>query len=196
MRRAILAMALGSILLTGAACTTDRSTGATAARPSPSPPPPPSPSPSPAPAPAPAATSVASDYSADTRAICGTLETIFTDDLKAFHTQMGKMIANKEAKLGPEAAAAQKAAGAELKKIGAKIKKETSVAQDVQLRDAGAVSASKFIKSATDKSFFDKIKTQKDYDRVIEDQLQEWFTPAAGYCALTLRPAPGSTSAS
>ena len=58
------------------------------------------------------------------------------------------------------------------------------------------MSAAKITKSATDKSFFKKIKTQKDYDRVIEDQLQQWFTPAAGYCAFTLRSAPASTPAS
>ena len=184
MRRAVLAVAVGSVLLTGTACNTDRSAGATAAPAAA------------APSPSPEATSAAPDYAADSRAICGTLETIFSDDLQAFHTQMGKMIANKEAKLAPEAAKAQKAAGAELKRIGARIKKETSAARDVQLRDAGAVSAAKFVKSATDKSFFSKIKTQKDYNRVIEDQLQEWFTPAAGYCALTLRPAPASTPAS
>jgi hypothetical protein len=188
MRRAILAVAVGSVLLTGTACNTDGSTNATAA-PAPA-------AASAAAAPSPEATSTAPDYSANTRAICGTLQRIFTNDLKAFHTQMGKMIANREAKLAPEAATAQKAAAAELKKIGAKIKKETSAAQDLQLRDAGAVSAAKFVKSATDKAFFSKIKTQRDYDRVIEDQLQAWFTPAAGYCALTLRPAPESTPAS
>jgi hypothetical protein len=182
MRRAILAVALGGVLVTGTACNTDRSTSASAAPAAASP--------------SPESTSAAPDYSADTRAICGQLETVFNDDLEAFHSQMGKMIANKEAKLTAEAAKAQTAARAELKKVGAKIKKETAAAKDPELRAAGAASAAKFAKSATDKSFFTKIKTQKDYDRVIEDQLQEWFTPAAGYCALTLRSAPASTPAS
>jgi hypothetical protein len=187
MRRAFLAMALGGVLLTGTACNTDPSTSATAAPPAAAPP---------AASPLPEATSAAPDYSADTRAICGRLETVFNDDLTAFHTQMGKMIANKEAKLASEAAKAQKAASAELKKIGAKIKEETAAAVDPELRDAGATSAAKFVKSATDKAFFSGIKTQKDYDRAIEDQLQEWFTPVTGYCALTLRSAPASTPAS
>ena len=179
MRRALLAVALGGVLVTGTACDTDRPTSGAAAGPSPTP-----------------AASAAPDYSADTRAICGRLETVFNHDLAPFHAQMGKMIANKEAKLTPEAAKAQKAAGAALKKVGAKIKKETAAAQDPQLRDAGAVSAAKVTKSAADKSFFKKIKTQKDYDKLIEDQLQEWFTPAAGYCAFTLRTAPPSTPTS
>jgi hypothetical protein len=191
MRRALLAVALGGVLVTGTACNADRPTGASAA--------PAASSPSPESADvaaSPAATDASPDYSADTRVICGRLETVFTDDLTAFHAQMGKMIANKEAKLTPEAAKAQQAASAELKKVGAKIKKETAAAQDPELRAAGAASAAKFEKSATDKAFFQQIKTQKDYDRVIEDQLQRWFTPAAGYCAFTLRSAPASTPAS
>jgi hypothetical protein len=183
MRRAILAVTLGGVLVTATACGTDRSTGASAAPPAPA-------------SATPESASTVPDYSADTKAVCGRLETIFNGGLTAFHTQMGKMIANKEAKLAPEAATAQKAAGAELKKVGAKIKTETAAARDPQLRAAGAASAAKFTKSATDKAFFKKIKTQKDYDRLIEDQLQQWFTPAAGYCALTLRSAPASTPAS
>ena len=189
MRRALLAVALGGVLVTGAACNADRPTGASAAPAAPSPAPE-----SAGVAASPQAT--APDYSANTRDICGRLEAVFNKDLTAFHTQMGKMIANKEAKLAPEAATAQKAAGAELKKVAAKIKKETAAAQDPELRAAGAVSAGKLQKSATDASFFKKIKTQKDYDRLIEDQLQQWFTPAAGYCAFSLRSAPASTPAS
>jgi hypothetical protein len=185
MRRVLLAVALGGVLVAGTACDTDRSTSASAA--------PPAPAPTPESA---QATDAAPDYSADTRVICGRLQTIFNDDLEAFHAQMGKMIANKEAKLTSEAAKAQAAARAELKKVGAKIKKETAAAQDPQLRTAGATSAGKFAKSAADKSFFSKVKTQKDYDRLIEDQLQQWFTPAAGYCAFSLRSAPASTPAS
>ena len=187
MRRAILAAALGGVLLTGSACDTDRATGAAAA--------PATAASTTAPS-VPESTSAAPDYSADTKAICGRLETVFNHDLAAFHAQMGKMIANKEAKLAPEAAKAQKAAGAELKKVGATIKETTSAALDPELRAAGAASAAKFAKSATDKAFFSRIKTQKDYNRLIEDQLQEWFTPAAGYCAFTLRSAPASTPAS
>ncbi len=56
---------------------------------------------------------------------------------------MGKMIADKEAKAKPEAAAAQKAAQAQLKTIGDKIRTETSAALDPQLQQAGATSAGK-----------------------------------------------------
>ena len=182
MRRAILVVALGGVLVTGTACNTDRSTSASAAPAAASP--------------TPESTNATPDYTADSRAVCGRLEAVFNHDLATFHAQMGKMIANKEAKLTAAAAKAQKAAGAELKKVGAKIKKETAAALDPQLRAAGATSAAKLVKSATDKSFFSRIKTQKDYDRLIEGQLQQWFTPAAGYCAFTLRTAPPSTPVS
>ena len=64
MRRALLAVALGGVLVTGTACDTDRPISAAAAEPSPTP-----------------AASAAPDYSADTRAVCGRLETVFNDDL-------------------------------------------------------------------------------------------------------------------
>jgi len=169
MRRAILAVALGGVLLTGAACGSDAKTAKPAAAPA-------------------ASTSPGGpagstpDYSADTKLVCGRLEKIFNDDLEGFGTQVGKMIAYKEAKKVAEAATAQKAAGVQLKTVGAKVKKETADAQDPQLQSAGATSAAKFAKSAADTAFFDRIKTTKDLDRTIEAQMSEWLTPVAGYC--------------
>ena len=34
----------------------------------------------------------------------------------------------------------------------------------------------------TQAAFFNKIKTQKDFERTIQGALQEWLTPVAGYC--------------
>jgi hypothetical protein len=168
MRRAILALALGGILLTGAACDSDaKNTESTAAATTPSAEP----------------TSAAPDYSDNTRLVCDKLQKIFNDDLEGFGTQVGKMIAYKEAKQAPEAARAQQAAALQLKNVGAKVKQETAVAQDPELRTAGATSAAKFVKSATDAKLFARIKTTKDLDRTIEAQMNEWLTPVAGYCA-------------
>jgi hypothetical protein len=168
MRRAILAAALGGILLTGAACSDAQTTGKAAA---------PANTPSAEPA------SSAPDYSADTQLVCGKLEKVFSDDLQTFGTQVGKMIAYKEAKQVPEAAQAQKAAGQQLKNVGAKVKQETAGAQDPELQNAGAASADKFAKSAADTTFFNGIKSTKDLDRTIEAKMTEWLTPVAGYCA-------------
>ncbi|MCA2213605.1 hypothetical protein [Jidongwangia harbinensis] len=168
MRRAFLALALGGALLTASACSDDpEATDAAPAWTTPSA----------------EATSPAPDYSANTKVVCGKVNKIFAQDIKAFGTQMGKMIAYKEAKEGAEADKAEKAAGTQLKNIGTKVRKETAAAQDPDLKTAGASSAAKLTKSAADRKFFDSIKTQKDLDRTIENRMAEWLTPVAGYCA-------------
>ncbi len=169
MRPAILAVALGGVLLAGTACDSEAKTPRTAA--------PSAATPSSVP------TSPAPDYSSNTKQICSKLEKVLNQDLEGFGTQVGKMIAYKEAKQTAEAAKAQKAAGQALKDVGAKVKQETSVAQDPELRVAGAASAAKFAKSANDTAFFDKIKSTQDLSRTIEGQMTEWLNPVAGYCA-------------
>jgi len=181
MRRALLAVTIGGVLLTGAACDSGDDTGSTGAAPAPAT----TPSSEPA--------SPAPDYTANTRLVCGNVQKIFTNDLRAFATDLGKMIANKEAKETAAAATAQKAAAQQLKNVGAKLKKTTGSAEDPQLRTAGATSAAKFVKSANDKAFFNKIKTSKDLDKIIEAQLNEWFTPVAGYCANSATPTPDAS---
>ena len=170
MRRAILAVTIGGVLLTGTACDSDAETTAAAAS-------------SPAITPSAEPTSPPPDYTANTKLVCGKVEKILNEDLKGFATAIGKMIAYKEAKQTTEADAAQKSASKELKDVGAQVKKETSAAEDPALKTAGATSAAKFAKTAGDDKFFDKIKTTKDLDAIIEGQLTEWFTPVAGYCA-------------
>jgi hypothetical protein len=169
MRRALTATVLGGLLLTAAtACSGDAETPAAAptwATPSAE------------------QTSPAPDYSADTKRVCAEVEKIFDKDMESFGTELGKMIAYKEAKATAEAEAAEKAAKKELKDIGAKVRKETAAAQDPELKDAGATSASRFAKSAADAKLFDGIKSTKDLDRVMESQMTVWLTPVAGPCA-------------
>jgi hypothetical protein len=168
MRRALAAVAIGGVLLTGSACSSDDKPSAAAT-------PPASPSASPTP--------TGPDYTANTALVCGKLQTIFTDDVAAFGTQMGKLIADKEAKAKPEAAAAQKAAQAQLKTVGEKIRTETAAALDPELQQAGATSADKFAKSAADTKLFDSIKSTSDLTKVMQGQMAEWLTPVAGFCA-------------
>jgi hypothetical protein len=171
MRRAILIAAVGGVLLTATACGSDAKPAKTAA------------APAAAIAPSSEPASAGPDYSADTKLVCGKLEKIYNDDLNAFGTQVGKMIADKEAKQAAEATKAQQAASRELKAVGAKIEQETASAQDPQLQEAGRTSAAKFAKSAGDATLFAGIKTTKDLDRTIDSQMTEWLTPVAGYCA-------------
>jgi hypothetical protein len=168
MRRALLAVALGGVLLTATACDSDAETPAAAPAAS---------------APSTAATSAGPDYSANTKLVCGKVEKVFDADLETFGTQMGKMIAHKQAKQTAEAEKAEQAAAAGLKDIAAKVKTETAAAEDPELKTAGEASAAKFARSAADAKFFDGIKTTKDLDRTIEGKMTDWLSPVAGYCA-------------
>ena len=70
-----------------------------------------------------------------------------------------------------------------LKSVGRNLRTATASAQSPELKTAGATSAAKFLKSAGDDRFFDAIKTQKDINKVLDEQTTEWFTPVAGFCA-------------
>lgn len=171
MRRALLAALAGGVLLSGAACDSDADTSEIAA-----------PEATTA-VPAPATTSPAPDYSANTEQVCGRLETVFSGSLaKEFGAAMGKMIAQKEAKQADEAEKAEKAAAAELKSVGSQIRKETAEAENPEFKAAGATSAAKLEKSAKNRDYIEKVKTSKDLDRTLEDQIQEWLSPVAGFC--------------
>jgi hypothetical protein len=169
MRRTLLAVALGGVLLAATACSGDDEKSPAAAPP--------------ASTPSTAASIAGPDYAANTKLVCGKVEKVFDADLDIFGTQMGKMIAHKEAKQTAEAEQAEKAAAAGLKNIAAKVKKETAVAEDPELKTAGATSAAKFAQSAADAKFFDSIKTTNDLNRTIEGKMTDWLSPVAGYCA-------------
>ncbi len=172
MRTALTAVSLACLLLAGAGCSSDDNGSETIAE---------------APVaetPSSAATTVpAPNYYANTRKVCAALDKIFDADVAQFGTAMGKMIAYKEAKQADEAEQARKAASKELKEVGAKVRKETAAAEDPDLKEAGAVSATKFSKSAADKALFDKVKTTKDLDRTLTAKMPDWMDPVAGLCA-------------
>jgi len=172
MRRALLAVLAGGTLLTGAACdgaaksTTDAgpASSVTASRvPDQTLPPLP-------------------DYSADTKQVCGRLQAVYTGELRAFGTAMGKMVSYKEAKQTAEAQTAANTAAGQLKAAGAKIRQETAVAEDPDLKAAGAASATKFEHSAQDRGYLNRVKTMKDLDGTLQSQMTVWLTPVAGYC--------------
>jgi hypothetical protein len=172
MRRALIAATLGGLLLSGAAaCSDDKKSasdsaataGATSSDTAP--------------------TSAAPDYSADTKKVCADVDKVFDSELEAFGTQVGKMIAYKEAKQTADADKAEKAASAKLKEIGEEVRTLTGKAQDPQLKEAGDSSADRFLETSSDNAWFDKIKTTKDLEKVIDTQMSEWLTPVTGYCA-------------
>ncbi|WP_229067818.1 hypothetical protein [Actinoplanes sp. DH11] len=169
MRRAILAVLAGGVLLTGAACESDANTSEIAAPV--------------AATVAPATTEPAPDYTANTEKVCGRLDKVFSAALGDFGTALGKMIAHKEAKQTEEAEKAEKTAAAELKSVGTQIRKETAEAENPDLKQAGITSAAKIEKSAKNRDYIEGIKTTKDLDKTLKSQLAEWLSPVAGYCA-------------
>ncbi|WP_328462933.1 hypothetical protein OHA21_36590 [Actinoplanes sp. NBC_00393] len=173
MRRAILAVLAGGVLLAGTACDSDADTSEIGA-----------PAAASVTSATPTATVATPDYSADTEKVCGRLEKIFSAALAGeFGAAMGKMIAQKEAKQTDEAKKAEKVAAAELKAVGTQIRKETVAAQNPDLKLAGETSAAKLEKSAKTRDYIEKVKTAKDLERTLRPQMQEWLTPVAGYCA-------------
>jgi len=171
MRRVLLAATLGGLLLSGTACSSGGDADPAADSPKlvvPS---------------ATAATSPPPDYSADTKKVCAKLDKLFDAELEDFGTELGKMIAYKEAKQTDNAEKAEKAAGKQLKDVGGQVRKATAAAKDPKLKEAGAASAAKFSQSASNGKFFDKIKSTKDLDKILETEMTNWLTPVAGYCA-------------
>ncbi|WP_249999619.1 hypothetical protein [Actinoplanes sp. M2I2] len=169
MRRALLAVLAGSLLLTGAACDSDAK------------------SPEAAPEATPASTAPSSpappDYTANTKLVCGKLETLYSGELRDFGAAMGKLITYREAKQTAEAKKAETAAVAELKGVAVKIRKETSAAQNPEFKAAGLTSAAKVDASAVNKAYIKKATTLKVLNSTIEGQFKEWLSPVAGYCA-------------
>jgi hypothetical protein len=169
MRRTILAVIAGGTLLAGSACDSDaKSTEAEAA--------------STATAPTAATSSPAPDYSASTKLVCGKLTSLYSGELKAFGTAMGKMVTYKEAKQATDAEKAEAAAAGALKAAATKIRTETATAEDPDFQTAGKLSAAKFESSAKDRKYMDRVKSLKDLNTTVQAQFTEWLNPVAGYC--------------
>jgi hypothetical protein len=167
MRRALLVLFAGGLLLPVAACDTEAKSKAepasTVTVPDDSLPPLP-------------------DYSVNTRQICAQLQTVYSGELRDFGTAIGKMVTYKEAKQAADAAKAEDQAAGKLKAAGAKIRQDTAGAQDPDFQAAGAASAAKFEQSATDRKYFDRVKTLNDLNGTLEPQMAQWLTPVSAFC--------------
>jgi hypothetical protein len=168
MRRALLAVFAGSlVLLPVAACDTDaKSTAApeiTVSAPEESLPPLP-------------------DYTASTKQVCTQLQAVYTGELRNFGTAMGQMVTFKAAKQTADVEKAENAAAGQLKAAGAKIRQDTAAAADPDFHAAGETSAAKFEQSATDRKYFDRVKTIGDLNGTLEPQMAQWLTPVSAFC--------------
>jgi hypothetical protein len=171
MRRALLVVLAGGLLLPVAACDSDatESNAAPPATVQPAeslPPPPP-------------------DYTISTQMVCTRLQSVYTDELRDFGTAMGKLVSFKEAKQTADAEKAETAAAGKLKAAGAKIRQDTATAEDPQFQAAGENAAARFEQSATDRKYFDRVKTLKDLDSTLQPQMAQWLTPVTTFCEST-----------
>jgi hypothetical protein len=188
MRRAILAVIAGGVLVTSAACGDDAKNEDTAA--------PAVTTPATASAPEPAASSAGPDFTADTVKVCERLDKVFTTEFGDFGEALGKMIAHKEAKEAADAGKAEKQAAAELKAIGTQIRKETANAKDPELKELAGTSAQRIEASAKDLTYIKGIKGTADLDGTLKNKITEWITPVAGYCGVKRAAEPPSESPS
>jgi hypothetical protein len=181
MRRALLAVIAGSTLLAGSACDSDAKIEASATE-------------------APSAAATASptpepDYSASTKEICGRLQSLYTTELRAFGSAMGKMVTYKEEKQVKDAEKYEKTAADQLKAAATRIRKETGEAESPGFQAAGRISASKLETSAKDRRYMDKVKSLSDLNKTVQAQFAQWLTPVAGYCGPTSGGASSAPSA-
>ena len=170
MRPAILAVIAGGTLLAGAACDSDANAKNEAADPTRS-----SAAPAPSSEPPP-------DYSASTKQVCDKLKSLYTTELRAFGTAMGRMVTYKEAKQSAEAEKAEATAAGQLKAAATKIRTATAAAEDPDFQAAGKISATKLESSAADRRYMDRVKSMADLNKTVQAQFAEWLTPVAGYC--------------
>jgi hypothetical protein len=170
MRRALLVVLAGSMLLPVAACNSDaKKTDAAPAA---------SVQPTQSLAPLP-------DYTVDTQMVCTQLQAVYSGELRQFGTAMGKLVSLKEAKQTADAEKAETDAATKLKAAGFKIREDTATAQDPAFKAAGEASATKFEQSATDRKYFDRVKTLKDLNSTLQPQMAQWLTPVSSFCEST-----------
>jgi hypothetical protein len=172
MRRALLVVLAGGLTLPVAACDhADKSSTAA---------PPVSVAP-----PTPSTLPTLPDYSVDTQMVCTQLQAVYTGELRDFGAAMGKLVSLKEAAQAADIAKAESDAAAKLKAAAAKIRQDTAAAKDPAFRAAGATSAAKFERSATDGKYFDRVKTLKDLNSTLQPQMAQWLTPVSSFCEST-----------
>ncbi len=168
MRRVLLAVTVGGLLMTAAACSDE-------------------PEPAAAPAPAPAApSSAAAEPSAvaypDTVPVCTDVADILTKDMAGVGAELGRMIARREAKAAADATKSQAAAKKQLQGVAEKVRDATAGAQDPGLVAAGEMAADNIAATAGEAAFWSKIKTVEDVDRAIKAEMPVWRAPLTATC--------------
>ncbi len=168
MRRVLLAVTVGGLLMTAAACSDEPDPAAAPASP-------------PAEASTVAATPSAVTYP-DTVPVCTDVAKILTQDMAGVGAELGRMIARREAKATADAKKSQDAAKKQLQGVAAKVRETTAGAQDPGLAAAGEMAADNIAATAGKAAFWSKIKSVEDVDRAIKAEMPVWRAPLTATC--------------
>jgi hypothetical protein len=177
MHRTVLSAAVGVLLLTVTACTSD--SGATEAAP-----------PSAGATPTAAATVAAEptptatiDYTANTKKICARVDRrLAGKEMDRFAEDLGQMITYRKAKQTAKARTARTEAQRDLTALATGLRQDTASARDPKLKAAGQKAAAEVKKSSTDTAFFTRIRTVKDIRTSLTTEMTPWLTPLSVYC--------------
>ena len=163
MRRAVLAIAVGSVFLTASACGTAKSPAGNGT-------------------PNPAAAASAGEPSglADTRKVCENLGKVYNADIGPFADAVGKMIAGRKT---TGADAAQQRAQQSLGIMGEAIRIATQTSTNAQLRADGTQTANTLNAKSEDAAYFKKIQTTQDMNTLLGPTLKEWLSPVTHHCS-------------
>jgi hypothetical protein len=163
MRRTVLVLTVGGVLLTAGACGTARHAGTTAA-----------------PAPVVAQSAVAAGQPAaqtETKAFCEGLGDVYNKNMGPFAEALTKMVAAGGAKAS-QAQAAQK-----LSAFATAVRGAAATSQDPQLRADGKQAADQLQAKSADSALFAKVKTTADVNTILGPTLKEWLAPVAHHCS-------------
>jgi hypothetical protein len=167
MRRAILALTVGGVLLT-AACGTERSPAASS--------------------PAVTGKSVAAGQPAaaqpalaQSKALCEALGQVYSENMGPFAETLSKMIADRHAPGGGKAAS--EPAQQTLSAFAKAIRGATQGSADPKVRADGKQTADRLQATSTDEKFFAKVQSAKDVNTVLGPTLKEWLAPVTHHCS-------------
>jgi hypothetical protein len=159
MRRAVLGLVVGGLLLgSAAACGTAKNPAPGAGTPGP--------------------VSLAPEQ-AHTKASCEAIGTVYTKNMGAFAESLSKMVGGGTS----DPAAARKDAQQKLSAFGAAIRQTTQGSGDAQLRADGKQAADQLQTTSANDAFFTKIKTTQDVTAVLSSNLKEWLAPVTHHCS-------------
>jgi hypothetical protein len=162
MRRAILSLVVGGVLLVAAACDSTPTT---------------TPGGPPGPGQAAAQASMA-----DTRAMCENIGKVYGTNVGALASALGKLIGSP----GPTGDGAKTAKAQAQQALGSfadAIRTATQESHDPQVRSDGQQAADQLRSKASDAKLFDGIKTSNDLNTLIGPTLKDWLAPVMKHCS-------------